>query len=128
MLPQEGDFAIILQETGIATRAQEMHVAAALWDKGYNPFFSSWLAETRATSTSRGGGLLTAVSSKYVAEHKVLSSTEIVPGRAADLEIRTDRMASPSSTSMDRRQAAPHGRDGLLSGPTYKCMPRRAAS
>ena len=33
------------QETGIATRAQEMHVAAALRDKGYSPFFSSRLAE-----------------------------------------------------------------------------------
>ena len=90
MLPQEGGFAIMLQETGIATRAQEMLVAAALQDKGYTPFFSSRLAETGATSTSRGGGLLTAVSSKYVAEHEVLSFTEIVPGKAAALEIRTD--------------------------------------
>ena len=90
MLPQEGGFAIMLQETGIATRAQEMHVAAALRDKGYTAFFSSRLAETGATSTSRGGGLLTAVSSKYVAEHEVLSFTEIVPGKAAALEIRTD--------------------------------------
>ena len=80
----------MLQETGIATRAQEMHVAAALRDKGYTAFFSSRLAETGATSTSRGGGLLTAVSSKYVAEHEVLSFTEIVPGQAAALEIRTD--------------------------------------
>ena len=79
MLPREGGFAIMLQETGIATRAQEMHVAVALWDKGYTPFFSSELPETGATSTSRGGGLLTAVSSKYVAEHEVLSFTEIVP-------------------------------------------------
>ena len=46
MLPREGGFAIMLQETGIATRAQEMHVAAAPRDKGYTPFFSSWLAET----------------------------------------------------------------------------------
>ena len=90
MLPQEGGFAIMLQETGIATRAQEMHVAAALRDKGYTAYFSSRLAETGATSTSRGGGLLTAVSSKYVAEHEVLSFTEIVPGKAAALEIRTD--------------------------------------
>ena len=90
MLLQEGGFAIMLQETGIATRAQEMHVAAALRDKGYTAFFSSRLAETGATSTSRGGGLLTAVSSKYVAEHEVLSFREIVPGRAAALEIRTD--------------------------------------
>ena len=90
MLPQEGGFAIMLQETGIATRAQEMHVAAALRDKGYTPFFSSRLAGTGATSTSRGGGLLTAVSSKYVAEHEVLSFTEIVPGKAAALEIRMD--------------------------------------
>ena len=55
MLPQEGGFTIMLQETGIATRAQEMHVAAALWDKGYTAFFSSRLAETGATSTSSGG-------------------------------------------------------------------------
>ena len=79
MLPQEGGFAIMLQETGIATRAQEMQVAAELRDKGYNPFFSSQLAETGATSTSREGGLLTAVSSKYVAEHEVLSFTENCP-------------------------------------------------
>ena len=65
-------------------------MAAALRDKGYTAFFSSRLAETGATSTSRGGGLLTAVSSKYVAEHEVLSFTEIVPGKAAALEIRTD--------------------------------------
>ena len=90
MLPEEGGFAIMLQETGIATRAQEMHVAATLRDKGYTPFFSSWLAETGATSTSRGGGLLTAVSSKYVAEFEVLSFTEIVPGKAAALEICAD--------------------------------------
>ena len=80
----------MVQETGITTRAQEMHVATALQDKGYTPFFSSQLAETGATSTSRGGGLLTAVSSKYVAEHEVLSFKEIVPGKAAALEIRTD--------------------------------------
>ena len=90
MLPREGGFAIMLQETGIATRAQERHVAAALRDKGYTPLFSSRLAETGATSTSRGGGHLTAVSSKYVAEHEVLSFTEIVPGKAAALEIRTE--------------------------------------
>ena len=65
-------------------------MAAALRDKRYTPFFSSRLAETGANSTSRGGGLLTAVSSKYVADHEVLSFTEIVPGKAAALEIRTD--------------------------------------
>ena len=90
MLPQEGGFAIMPQETGIATRAQEMHVAAALRDKGYTPFFSSQLAEAGATSTSRGGGLRTAVSSRYVAEHEVLSFTEIVLRKARALEIRTD--------------------------------------
>ena len=79
MLPREGGFAIMLQETGIAIR-----------EKGYTPFLSSWLAETGLTSTSRGGRLLTAVSSKYMAEHEVLSFTEIVPEKAADLEIRTD--------------------------------------
>ena len=66
-------------------------MAAALRDKGYTPFFSSRLAETGVTSNSRGGGLLTAVSSKYVAELEVLSFTEIIPGKAAALEIRTDR-------------------------------------
>ena len=90
MLPREGGFAIMLQETGIATRAQKMHLAAALRDKGYTPFFSSQLAETGATSTSRGGCLLTAVSRKYVAEQEVLSFTETVPRKAAALEIRTD--------------------------------------
>ena len=65
-------------------------MAAALRDKGYTPFFSSRLAETGATSTSRGGGLLTAVSSKYVAEHEMLSFTEIDPGKAAALKICTD--------------------------------------
>ena len=66
-------------------------MAAALWNKGHTPFFSSSLTETGVTSTSRGGGLLTAVSSKYMAEHQVLSFTEIVPGKAVALEIRTDR-------------------------------------
>ena len=91
MLPQEGGFAIMLEETGIAMLPQEMHVAAALWDKGYTPFFSNPLAETGATSTSRGVGLLTAVSSKYVAEHKVLSITKLVSGKAAAQKIRTDK-------------------------------------
>ena len=81
----------MLQETGIATRTQELHVAAALRDKGYTPFTSSRLAETGAISTSRGGALLTAVSSKYVAEQEVLNFTEIVPWKAAALQIRTDR-------------------------------------
>ena len=89
MLAREGGFAIMLQETGIATRAQEMHVPAALRDKGYTPFFSSRLAGTGPTSTSRGGGLLTAVSSKYVAEHEVLSFTKMIPLKAVALEIRT---------------------------------------
>ena len=91
MLPQEAGFAIMLQQTGITTRAQEMHVAAPLRDKGYSPFFSSRLVKTGATSNLTGGGLLAAVSRKYVAEHKVLRFTEIVSGKAAALEIRTDR-------------------------------------
>ena len=91
MLPKEGGFAIKLQETGIVTRAQGMHVAAALRDKGYTTFFSSRLAETGSTSTPRGGGLLTAVSTKYVAEHELLSFTEFVPGKAAALDICTDK-------------------------------------
>ena len=56
-------------------------MATALRDKGNIPFFSS----------SRGGGLLTTVSSKSVAEHEVLSFTEIISGKVAALEIRTDR-------------------------------------
>ena len=79
----------MFQETGSTTRAQEKHVVAALRDKEYNPFFSSRLAETGATSTSRGRGLLTAVRSKYVAEHEVLTFTKIVPGKAAALDICT---------------------------------------
>ena len=57
MLPWEGSFAIMLEETGIATRAQEMHVAAALQDKGYTRFLQQPAGETGATSTSRGGGV-----------------------------------------------------------------------
>ena len=81
----------MLQERGMANRAQKMHMAAALRDKGYTPFFSSRLAETGSTSTSRGGGLLIAVSSRYLAEHKVPSFTELVPGKAEALEICTDK-------------------------------------
>ena len=89
MLPREGGFAIMLQDTGIPTQTQEMHVAAALRDKGYIPFFSSRLVATG--STPQGGCLLTTVSCKYVAEHKVVRFTQIVPGKAAALEIRTDK-------------------------------------
>ena len=64
-------------------------MAAALRDKGYPPFFSSRLAEMG--STSRGGGLLAAVSSKYVAGHEVLCFTGIIPPIAVALEIRTDK-------------------------------------
>ena len=124
MLPQEGGFAIMLQETGIATRAQEMHVAAALRDKGYTAFFSSRLAETGATSTSRGGGLLTAVSSKYVAEHEVLSFTEIVPGKAAALEIRTDG----GGLTLINVHGPQAGCPPWAGRAAYKCMPRHAAS
>ena len=42
-------------------------------------------------STSRGRGLLTAVSCKYVAEHKLLSFIAIVPRKAVAVEIRTDK-------------------------------------
>ena len=51
MLPQDGGFAIMLQETGIATRGREMQVATAHQDKGYTPFFSTRLPETGSTST-----------------------------------------------------------------------------
>ena len=90
MLPQDGGLAILLQETGIANRAQEMHEAAALRDKGYTLFSSSRLAETGAASTSRGASLLTAVSSNYMVEHEVLGFTEIVSWKGAALEIRTE--------------------------------------
>ena len=53
MLPRGGGFAILLQETRIATRAQGMRVAAALRDKGYLCFDSSRLVN--AGSTSPGG-------------------------------------------------------------------------
>ena len=112
MLPREGGFAIMLQETGIATRARELHVATVLRDKGYTPFFSSRLAKTEATSTSRGGGLLTAVSSKYMAEHEVLSFTEILPWRAAALEIRTEGGGS-TLINVHGSQAACFPRAGL---------------
>ena len=88
--PGRGALPSCSRKQGSPPGLQEMHVAAALRDKGYTPFFSSRLAETGATSTSRGGDLLTAVSSKYVAQQEVLSFTEFVPGKAAALEIRTD--------------------------------------
>ena len=53
-VPREGGFAIMLQETGIATRAQEMHMAAALRDKGYTPFFSSHYHLERGRPPHRG--------------------------------------------------------------------------
>ena len=55
MLPLEKGFAIMHQETGIASRAQDIHVAAALRVKGYTPFFSSRLAQTGSTSNLAGG-------------------------------------------------------------------------
>ena len=79
MLPKEGRFAIILQKKGIATRVQERHVAAALRDKGNIPYCSSRLAEMNSTSTSDGGGLLTAVSSKYAAESASRNSSPVRP-------------------------------------------------
>ena len=89
MLAREGGFAIMLQETEIASRSQEMHWAAALQDRGYIAFFSSRLVHTGATS--RGGGLLTAASCKYVPKQEVLGFTGTVPGKAVALEIRTDK-------------------------------------
>ena len=49
MLTREGNIAVMPQETGITSRAQEMHQAAALRDKGCIPFFSSPLAETSSS-------------------------------------------------------------------------------
>ena len=89
MLPQDGGVAILLQKIGLAIRALEMDVAAELRDRGYIPFLSRRLAETG--STSRGGGLLTAVSSRYGAEQQVHGFTQVVPRKAAALEVRTDK-------------------------------------
>ena len=118
MLPKEGGFAIMLQETWIANRAQEMRVAVALQDKGYIPFFSSRLLETG--SKLRRGGLLSAVSSKYVAEHEVLSFTQNCPGQSSSLEICTD--------NIDRPQAGSSSWTGEAAfWATSRCTPRRAA-
>ena len=57
--------------------------------QGVHPLLQQPAGGDWANSTSRGGGLLTAVSSKYVAEHEVLSFTEIIPRKAVALEIRT---------------------------------------
>ena len=90
-----------------------MHLAAALPNKGYSPFLSSRLAGTGSTSTSQGGGLLTVVSSKHVAEHEVLSFTELVPGKAAALEAKPANQAGPASSRPSR-----HPPSGSLSIPT----------
>ena len=50
------------------------------------------------------------------------------PGRPGPWRSAGTGVASPSSTSTNHRQAAPHGRGGRPSGQTYKCMPRHAAS
>ena len=50
------------------------------------------------------------------------------PGRPRAWRSAQTGEASPSSTSTGRKQAAPRGRDGRRSGPTYKCMPPHAAS
>ena len=46
LLAQEGSFALLLQETGSPPGPRRCKLAAALQDKGYNPFFSSHLVET----------------------------------------------------------------------------------
>ena len=55
-------------------------------------------------------------------------SRKLSPGRPRPWRSARTGEASPSSTSTGRKQAAPRGRDGRRSGPTYKCMPRHAAS
>ena len=52
---------------------------------------------------------------------------KLSPGRPRPWRSARTGEASPSSTSTGCKQAAPRGRDGRRSGPTYKCMPRHAA-
>ena len=88
-------------------------MAGALRDKGYTRFFSSRPAGTG--STSREGGLLIAFSSRYVAEHKVLSFTELVIRKAAVLGIGTDltpiNVCGPQVGGvLGRHTNVPHGK------------------
>ena len=96
MLPQEGGFAIMLQETGIATRAQEMHLAAALRDKGDTAFFSSRLAETGATSTSRGGASSPRSAVSTWRSTRCSASRKLSPGRPRPWRSAQTGEASPS--------------------------------
>ena len=80
----------MLQETRIATRAQDMHVPVALLDKGYISFFSSCLVDMG--SISRGGGVASHRGQQQERPRAgSLSFTNIVPGKAAALEIRKDK-------------------------------------
>ena len=80
----------MLQETAIPDRMQGMHMAGALQEKGYMPFFDSRLLETASTLQGRGG-LLRAFMCQYLAEHEVLSFTEIVRAGTGALVISTDK-------------------------------------
>ena len=74
---------------GIATRAQEMHVAAALRDKGYTAYFSSRLAETGPPPPREGGP-------PHRGQQQIRGGARGAqlhgncPRKAAALEIRTD--------------------------------------
>ena len=120
VLSREGGFAIMLQVTGIAIRAQEMHVAAALRDKGYAPFFSSRLAETGATPSREGKASSPRSAASTWESTRCSVSQKTSPGRPRPWRSARTGEASPSSTSTDRRQAAAHGREGRRSGSTYK--------
>ena len=86
MLPREGGFAIMLQETGIATRAQEMHVAAALRDKGTPPSSAAgW--QRREPLPPREGE---ASSPRSAASTWQSTRFSVSRQSSAALEIRTD--------------------------------------
>ena len=129
MLPQEGGFAIMLQETGIATRAQEMHVAAALRDKGYTAYFSSRAGgDGGQLHLERGGP-------PHRGQQQVRGGA-----RGAQLHGNCPRESRGPGDPHGRGRPHPHqrpraasrllpvGGTGGGSGPTYKCMPRHAAS
>ena len=88
----------MLQETRIATRAQEKHAAPPLQDKGYIPFFSSHLVETAYSPRSAASTWLSTRCS---------ASWKSSQARPWPWESARTRGASLSSTSTGRRPAAP---------------------
>ena len=118
----------LLVGTFFTTRAQEMHVAAALRDKGCTPSSAAgW--RRREPLPPREGEASSPRSAASTLQSTMCSvSHKLSPGRPRPWKSARTGEASPSSTSTDRRQAAPRRRGGRCSEPTYKCMPRRAAS